>query len=205
MSYVLLSQHQCKSLTRFVVLSAMLFSLPFVGTGQNTPRDKVLQAINLPFPDKATNTRSQLTELGPAAAPYIVEVIGSRDDLHPIRKTFLIDILAGICGTEVENALFSLLSDKDPYVRGLTTTYLAKRKLKSSIPYLINLLDDQGIYKTINQTDAGITRDILVKDVAIDALEATTQMVLAPKGSRGQQARAWLRWWRMQGKSKRKG
>lgn len=205
MPHILLSQHQRKSLTRFIVLSALLFSLPFVGTGQNTLRDKVLQAINLPFPDKATSTRSQLTELGPAAAPYIVEVIESRDDLHLIRKTLLIDTLAGMCGTEVEDALFRLLSDKDPYVRGLTTTYLTKRKLKSSIPYLINLLGDQGVYKTINQTDPGITRDILVRDVAIDALEATTKIVLAPKGSRGQQAQAWLRWWRTQEKSKRKG
>src|SRR2546422_9091115 len=167
MLHILLSQHQCKSLPRFIALSALLFSLPFLGTGQNTLRDKVLKAINLPFPDKSSSTRSQLTELGPAAAPYIVEVIKSRHDLHPIRKTFLIDTLAGMRGTQVEDALFKLLSDKDPYVRGLTTTYLAKRKLNSSIPYLINLLDDQGVYKTINQTDPGITRDILVRDVAI--------------------------------------
>jgi hypothetical protein len=201
----LLSQHHCKSLTRFIVLSAFLFFLPLVGTGQNTLQEKVLQAINLPFPDKAVSTRSQLTELGPAAAPYIVEAIRSRDDLHAIRKTFLIDTLAGMCGTEIEDALLRLLSDNDPYVRGLTTTYLAKRKLTSSIPYLINLLNDQGVYKTINQTDPPITRDILVRDVAIDALEATTKMVLAPKGSRGKQAQAWLQWWRKQEKSQRKG
>lgn len=146
----------------------------------------------------------RLTTLGPAAAPYVVEVIRSRNDLHPIRKTFLIDILAAMCGAEIENSLFSLLSDKDPYVRGLTTTYLAKRKVKESIPFLIKLLDDKGTYKTINQTDPAMSHNILVRDVAIDALETTTQMTLVPKGSKRQQAQAWLRWWRLQQKSKPK-
>lgn len=173
----------------------MLVLLPVATLGQDTVRDRVMQAINLPFPDQAAGTKALLSELGPKGAPFIAEVVKSRDDLHPIRKTFLIDILASMCGLEVKNAMFGLLADEDPYVRGLTTTYLAKRKLDSAIPHLIKLLDDKEVYKTINQTHPTISQDILIRDVAIDALATITGRELAPHSSRQQQAKAWQASW----------
>lgn len=188
----------------FIIIIAFF---TFVGTAtannvQDNLRDEVLQAINLPFPSEATNTRTQLSALGPPATPFIVEFIAAHENLHPIKKTFLVDIIAAMKGEQADSALLELLSDNDSYVRGLAVTYLGKRKLTSSIPYLIKLLSDKEVYKTINQTDPAAEQDVLVRDVAIEALQATTGVALAHRDSKEEQVKAWLRWCQKQHRAK---
>ena len=155
---------------------------------------KVSGAVGL-FPKEAEASRKQLISFGEDAIPFVLEIVQSDVNLDPIKKAFLIDVVASIRGEKSGLALISLLSDSDPYARGLAATYIDNRKLRTAIPYLIALLNDQAVYKTIVQTDRNIERNILVRDVAIDALQGVTGKVLASHSSREKQAKAWQAWW----------
>lgn len=165
---------------------------------QDQLRNKVSQLINLPFPRSAENCRKQLKALGAPAIPYIIEAIRFSANINPIKKDFLADIISSIGGGEANSAFIELLSDSDSHIRGLAASYIGKRRLKSGIPQLINLLNDKGVYKTIVQTDPSIEQDVFVRDVVIESLQSITGITLAHRSSRDEQAKAWLRWWHRQ-------
>jgi hypothetical protein len=77
----------------------------------------------------------------------------------------------------------------------VAASHLGERRLRDAIPHLINLLHDKEVYKTVVQTHPETEEDVLVRDVAIEALEDITGMTLARRGSRDEQVKAWLRWW----------
>lgn len=170
---------------------------------QDDLRAKVSLAVSRPFPKEAEASRKQLEALGAPAIPLIVEVVRSGTNLTPIKKAFLIDVIASMSGQQPDSALIGLLADGDPHVRGMAASYLGKQRLKAAVPHLINLLNDKEVYKTIVQTDPAAEQDILVRDVAIEALQSTTGIALAQQGSKDQQVKAWLRWWQKQQRSKR--
>lgn len=157
-------------------------------------KDSVRKAIDLPFPKDANESREQLLRFGPPATPLIAEAIRSDSKMNPIKKAFLVDVIGRITGEESDSTLISLLSDNEPHVRGLAATYLGKRRVRAAIPNLINLLNDQDVYITITYTDPASEHPVLVRDVAIESLQAVTGTVLAPQGSKEQQAQEWVRW-----------
>jgi len=163
-------------------------------------RDSVRKAIDLPFPKDANESREQLLHFGAHATPFIAQTIRSDAKMNPIKKAFLVDVIARITGEESGSALIKLLSDDDPLLRGLGATYLGKRKSSSAIPNLIKLLRDQGVYETVAHNDPASEHAVLVRDVAIESLQAVTGTVLAPQGSKEQQAQEWMRWWQAQQK-----
>ena len=165
---------------------------------QDDLRSKVSQAVSRAFPQEAESSRKQLIALGVSAIPFIVEIVQSGANLTPIKKAFLIDIVASLKGQQSASALTSLLGDTDPYVRGLAATYAGKQRLKVAVPHLVNLLNDKEVYKTIVQTDPFTERDVLVRDVAIETLQAIAGIALAQRGSKDEQVKAWLRWWHKQ-------
>ncbi len=169
---------------------------------QNDLRSQVSDAVRL-FPKDAKTSRNHLILFGEPAVPLIVEIIQSDKNLDPIKKSFLVDVIATLHGEKSNEALISLLADGDPYVRGLVASYVSKRKLQTALPKLISLLNDKEVYKTVVSTDPSSEHSVLVRDVAIDALQALTGKVLARRGTKEQKAQAWMRWWRMQ--QKRKG
>lgn len=67
-----------------------------------------------------------------------------------------------------------LLADSDPYVLGLAVSYLGKRRYRPVIPHLIKLLDDRGVFVTTIQTDPDREEPELVRDKAMEALQAIT-------------------------------
>lgn len=167
---------------------------------QDDLQAKVSQAISRPFPKEAEASRKQLLALGTPAIPFIAEAVRSSEYLTPIKKVFLIDVMAGIKGQQLGPALVSLLVDDDPLVRGQAAAHLGKQRLKAAIPHLINLLNDRGVYKTTVQTDPAAEQAVLVRDVAIEALQSATGIALAQWSSKDEQVRAWLCWWQKQQK-----
>jgi len=170
---------------------------------QEDLRTKVWRAIDLPFPKDADESRKQLKQIGAPAVPFILEAIESEPEMNPIKKTFLVDVMASIHQESSVSGLMGLLSSNDPYIRGLAATYLGKQKVRASVPKLINLLNDKEVYKTTVYTDPLSEKPVLVRDAAIDALQAVTGKVLARRGTKDQKAQAWIRWWRTQQAKKR--
>jgi HEAT repeat protein len=169
---------------------------------QGDLRVEVMGAVGRPFPKEAEASRKQLLALGTPAIPFLVEIIRAGDDLTPIKKAFLIDVIGNIKGQQSDSALISLLTDADPLVRGLAASHIGRQKIKAAIPNLINLLNDKDVYQTVVQTDPAAEQAILVRDVALEALQATTGITLAKRGSKNEQVKVWLRWWQKQRKSK---
>lgn len=186
----------------FAFALLLQFSVLALGVrAQNNLRSQVSDAVRL-FPKDAKTSRNQLISFGDPAVPLIVEIIQSDTNLDPIKKSFLVDVIATLHGEKSSEALISLLADGDPYVRGLVASYVSKRKLQTAIPHLIALLEDKAVYKTVVQTDPSSEEPVLVRDVAIEALQATAGLVLSPGGTKDQQATAWKRWWKRRQSSK---
>ncbi len=196
---------QISVLINFLLICMFLISMCTALTcaPQDNLQAKVIQAVDLPFPQQAENTRRQLTALGAPAIPFIVDVIRSNTSLNPVKKIFLIGIVANMKGEQSTTALVNFLSDSDPHVRGVAASYLGTRKFKAAVPYLVNLLGDKEVYKTTVQTDPAAEQNVLVRDVAIEALQAINGIALAQRGSKEDQVKAWLRWWRKQPTLKR--
>src|SRR5437763_224648 len=91
------------------IISACALSAPVCVTARYGPsdelRDKVLQAVNRPFPREAEASRRQLLALGAPAIPFIVEVIRSGTVLTPIKKAFLVDVIARMNSQQSASAL----------------------------------------------------------------------------------------------------
>jgi hypothetical protein len=178
----------------------LLFSISAAAAASYEPQDdlktKVRKIIELPFPKDAEKSRKELRRLGAPAIPYIFTVVESDSQMNPIKKTFLIDVIASFRDESSVSALMDLLSNNDPYVRGLAATHLGEQRSRAALPKLISLLNDRGVYKTVEYTDPSSEQLVLVRDVAIDALQTVTGAVLARHGTKEQQAQAWMRWWR---------
>lgn len=183
-----------------------LLTLSICSAASREPQDdvktQVQESIDLPFPKDAHKSRKELEELGAPAIPYILAVVESDSKMNPIKKTFLIDIIASFRNKSSVSALIDLLSNNDPYVRGVATTRLGKKRSRAALPKLISLLNDQEVYKAIEYTDPSSEQLVLVRDVAIDALQSVTGKVLARHGTKEQQVEAWKWWWRKHGGEK---
>jgi hypothetical protein len=136
-----------------------------------------------------------LLELGPSAFSSILLMIRGDSGLGTIKKTFLIDVIARSKTRESGSAMIALLTDSDPYVRGLAVSYLGKRRYRPAMAHLVALLDDKGVFVTTIKTDPEREEPELVRDKAIEALEAITRMKLTPKRTGDEKAKAWQQWW----------
>lgn len=192
------------AVTIYIALVCML-AAPVCGAAtckqKDDLRDKVLQIISRPFPREAEASREQLMALGSPAIPWIVEAIRSDAKLTPIKKAFLVDVISRISGRDASSTMIRLLEDDDPFVRGLSASRLGELRSGTAIPHLIRLLHDKEVYQTVVQTDPAAEQDILVRDVAIEALRATTGMALAERDSKDEQVKAWTHWWSNRGRA----
>ena len=100
------------------------------------------------------------------------------------------------------SALVELLAESDPYVRGLAISYLCKRRYRAAVPHLIKLLDDRGVFVTTIKTDPDREEPELVRDKAMEALQAITGKRMSMRATQDERARAWLRWWEKRQRSK---
>jgi hypothetical protein len=120
----------------------------------------------------------------------------SRDGYkRPVIKLIFLDFVSQSEGAEVEAALIELLKDKQPELRGYAVSELGKRKVSRAIPSIVERLDDKEntvVICTLNNP----CDDILVRDLAIRALEAITGVKPSSSKNKEKQAEAWQRWWK---------
>lgn len=179
----------------FVCLSSNAFG------AQDDLSAQVSKVVGL-FSSSPTLGREQLKKLGPAAFPYLLCIIRDDRELGTIKKTLLIDAIARDETEKADSALVELLAESDPYVRGLAISYLGRRRYRPAVPNLIKLLDDRGVFVTTIKTDPYREEPELVRDKAMEALQAITGKRVATHATQDKRARAWLRWWEKQRRSK---
>jgi HEAT repeat protein len=146
--------------------------------------------------------RREFERMGAPAFPHILRAIRDDNGLGPIKKAFLVDVIGKSRTKEAPSALTELLSYSDPFVRGLAVSHLGKRKYKQAIPYLVKLLDDKDVFVTNIKTDPERSEPVLVRDSAMEALQAITGRTMDAGATQDERARAWLRWWEKQQRPK---
>ena len=169
-----------------------------VGNPQEDVKVKTAEALKL-LSKNIPEGLAQLRALGAPAVPFVFDYIRERHD--SIIKIILLPFLSSTKGKEADDAVLSLLWDKDPWLRGYAAYAVGARKLEAGVPRLIELLKDKEVYTHV-VVDDGEDYDVLVRDNAIEALETINGLVLEKKGSKGKKAKAWLRWWQKQHESK---
>lgn len=162
---------------------------------------RVTRAIDL-MSHQPKAARRELKKIGAPAFPHILRAIRDDSVLGPIKKAFLIDVIGKSRTQEAASALTELLSYSDAFVRGLAVSHLGKRRYKPAIPYLVHLLDDKEVFVTNMQTDPDRNEPVLVRDNAMEALQAITGRTMDAGATQDERARAWVRWWEKQQRAK---
>jgi hypothetical protein len=142
---------------------------------------------------------ARLRAIGAPAVPFVLDYI--REGHGSIAKIILLSFVSSTKGKEADDAVFSLLWDKYPTLRGYAASEMGARKLQAAVPRLIELLSDKEVYTHVVVND-GEDYDVLVRDNAVESLESINGLVLEKKGNQDKKARAWLRWWQKQHESK---
>jgi hypothetical protein len=159
-------------------------------------KSKVESIINSIFTDKTlANVSRQFREIGSPAVPCVLEYMSRDGYKRPVIKLIFLDFVSQSEGAEVEAALIELLKDKQPELRGYAVSELGKRKVSRAIPSIVERLDDKEntvVICTLNNP----CDDILVRDLAIRALEAITGVKPSSSKNKEKQAEAWQRWWK---------
>ncbi len=128
------------------------------------------------------------------AVAQLVRILWCQDDLGVPGRRFLISVIEGIGGPVARGGLRQLLGHWDPNVRGESAAGLGRSRAKEAMPALLGLLDDEAVYLTRVSTDPHAEDPILVRDKAVEALEAITGTVRGKGEPARERARAWRSW-----------
>jgi|GEM_PF-3497096 len=195
-------QSSARAMKILIVISVLFISVSQATVGrQNDVSARVSQVVAL-LPNEPKLARKHLLALGPSAFPYVLRIVREDAGLGMIKKTFLIDVIARSKTKQSGSALIELLTDTDPYVRGLAASYVDKRRYRAAVPHLIKLLDDKGVYVTQLQTDPERHEPVLVRDKVMEALQGITGRTMDTRSTQDERAAAWVRWWEKQQRSK---
>jgi hypothetical protein len=190
-----------KKVAIYVVLVCILspfLSAQAEGNPQEDVKAKAEEALKN-FNKNVPENMARLRALGAPAVPLVIDYI--REGHGPIVKIILLSFVSSTKGKEADDAVLSLLWDKDPTLRGYAATAASARKLQAAVPRLVELLNDKEVATHVVVMD-GEDYDVLVRDNAVEALESINGLVLEKKGSKDKKAKAWLRWWQKQHESK---
>jgi hypothetical protein len=194
------------------ILAVMIVSLMAASCVIATPRtqgdteSKISEAVALFHNGQIPKAIAQLRIIGDPAVPAALELLRTDVGSHGATQFLLSGFIASVDGNRANVALLELLSDSSPYLRGLAASSLGRRKLKSAVPQLINLVNDKEVYLTTHVThpyrndreEPSVDIPTLVRDVTIDALRAITGKTLAGNETKDRQAAAWVQWWKKQ-------
>lgn len=162
---------------------------------------RVTRAIDL-MSHQPKAARREFERMGAPAFPHILRAIRDDNGLGPIKKAFLVDVIGKSRTKEAASALTEMLSYSDAFVRGLAVSHLGKRRYRPAIPYLVKLLDDRNVFVTNMQTDPDRNEPVLVRDNAMEALQAITGKTMDAGATQDERAQAWVRWWEKQQRAK---
>ena len=116
-------QSSARAMKILTVISVLFISVSQATVGrQNDVSARVSQVVAL-LPNEPKLARKHLLALGPSAFPYVLRIVREDAGLGMIKKTFLIDVIARSKTKQSGSALIELLTDTDPYVRGLAASY----------------------------------------------------------------------------------
>jgi hypothetical protein len=113
-----------------------------------------------------------------------------------IRRSRTIELLATFKNDEAVKMLESVTIGADPIYRCAAIRSLTSIASKSTIPVLINKVDDHAVCMQILSTDPARATDVWVSDQAISALEQITGNIFRDKPSNAHRpSRPWKEWW----------
>jgi hypothetical protein len=189
------------SIKNIVILALLVFVTPRPNAGiatQQDDADRVNEAVKLFRNKQYDKAMSQFRDLGEKAIPAVLNLIQSEEVPIGVRMFALFGFISSIQGESANRALIELLSARIALLRGQSAGELGRRKVKAAIPNLIQLLDDKEICWSKTITDPYREEHTLVRDVAIDALEAITGKKMEKRRNYEERAKAWARWWSQQ-------
>jgi hypothetical protein len=192
-----------------LILFVTGFSNAFVAAQSREKLDsKVEEAMTLYRNGQTEQAQEVFREIGDPASPHVAELFSQRLAHSGVIDMPLFNIIAATKGDKSDAALIGFLSHENSYVRGLTASFLGKRRTEAAIPYLISLLADKGVYLNGRLRSGRFMVDekgnvdvggswkppTLVMDEVIKALELITGLKLEDIMSKEEQAEAWKRW-----------
>lgn len=188
------SHNKLADLLLLLFLFSSLTLLPVSGRPQADIKTETEEALKL-FKKSFPQGLARLRELGAPAVPFVLDYVRATD--RPLIRIVLLSFVSSTNGKEADDAVLTLLNERDPRLRGYAASSVGTRKLRVAIPRLVELLQDREVYMHVT-VDDGVDYDVLIRDNAVGALESITGIVLKKKGSKDKKARAWLRWWQRQ-------
>jgi hypothetical protein len=186
-----------RSVVSLVALFCMLLLLcpPRAAKAQSDVEAKVQEGIKFILNREIPKGMAQLKELGSPAVPHVLDYVSREAYRYPLIKILLLHYFVSLTkGEGADAALIKLLGAEQPELRGYAASELGKRKVKAAVPRLVLLLNDKANTTVIRDVNDR-SPDVLVRDAAIGALEAITEIKLAKGKSKEKQAKAWLSWW----------
>ena len=115
------------------------------------------------------------------------------------RRSHAIELLATFKSDESVKMLEGVTIGADPVFRCVAIRSLAAIGSKSTVPILINKLDDRAVCMQMQSTDPARADDVYVSDLAVGALEQVTGQTIGEKSSSGHRAtQPWKEWWAKQ-------
>lgn len=181
-----------------VALLSLQAAQPSSAMAAPQDRDKVNEAVELFRNKQYDKSMSLLRDLGERGIPAALNLLQSEEVPVGVPMFRLLGFISSIESETANKALIELLSAKGAFLRGQSASELGRRKNKVAIPNLIQLLNDKEIYLTTTITDPYREEHTLVRDVAIDALEAIANRKLKEHSGYEEKAKAWVRWWNQQ-------
>jgi hypothetical protein len=173
-----------------------LLANPVFASAQCNIKQEVDEVLKF-LPQNYNSAEKKAKEIGSDSIPYLVDIIFNDSHATVIQRIHIhpqhIQLIASFKSPIADEALMKLLTHKRAYLRGYATIYLGNRKTKGSIPTIVSLLNDTDVYLT-ESSSHNPDKYILVRDIAVQALEKITETELLPKKNYELKAKAWLDW-----------
>ena len=192
-----------RSLNRLVAPSVLAFWMLLLidapGQGQSSTEQAKL-ALNRPFPADAEIARRELLAAGQSAITVVAGAFRSETPATHVRLAFLVDVLFSFESPGSYTALYDLLSDPRPFVRGHVAQRLGWKKVECAVPRLIEKLSDGSEFAQEVSTDPNHTRSLLVSDSALAALSSITGVAPVRPGPAASSRSKFEKWWKRNSK-----
>jgi hypothetical protein len=157
--------------------------------------DQAIQALARPFPAEAATAKKELLAAGDTAVGVIEDEFRSRTQISHVRLAFLVDVLLSLESMRAYAAVYDLLSDSRPFVRGNIVQQLGRKKVDCAVPRLIRMLSDDTEFAQEVSTDPYRSKPILVSDAALVALHSITGVATDGRESAPPPKMEFEKWW----------
>src|SRR4030095_5608677 len=117
-------------LTLLLCLFSSLMLVPVKGQSQEDLKAQTDEALKV-FSENIFQGLARLRELGAPAMPFVLDYVRSTD--RPLIRIALLSFVSSTNGKEADEAILSLLNEKDPSLRGYAVSSVGTRKLEAVV------------------------------------------------------------------------